>query len=211
MKNKLIYPMVVVVLAACGGDGERGNRAGQQYETVQEGSASGVTSTIAGPGESLPPITGTNADTTSAFALNPNVAPQPVPGTGAIPSAPPYSDAAVATMTPMSGSSPSAPRTRSVAVAPQPQRQAERPAYNPAPMTSASQPVQQEPVRTAQPQPREAQPVEEPVTTSGPANDTTATNTAPPPAAEPQPQRPPQREDEEPIEEEPPPPPPPAA
>src|SRR5687768_17962579 len=72
MKNKLIYPLVVVMVAACGGDGDQTARQNQgEYETVQEGSASGVTSTISGPGETLPPITGTNADTTTAFALNP--------------------------------------------------------------------------------------------------------------------------------------------
>jgi len=100
MKNKLIYPIVVVVFAAaCGGDGEDGKTvAGQQYETVQEGSAAGVTSSIAGPGETLPPITNTNADTTSAFALNPNALPMsPQPGPGAVagtmppPSQPVYS------------------------------------------------------------------------------------------------------------------------
>src|SRR5688500_5529412 len=92
MKSKLIYPMVLVVFAAagCGGRSSARNAAQQQYETVQEGSASGVTSTIQGPGETLPPITGTNADTTTAFALNPGVmppAPALQPG-GAIPSYP---------------------------------------------------------------------------------------------------------------------------
>src|SRR5687768_17770450 len=76
MKSKLIFSLILVlIIAACGGrKGARG-AAQQQYETVQEGSASGVTSTIHGPGETLPPITGTNADTTTAFTLNPGALP----------------------------------------------------------------------------------------------------------------------------------------
>jgi hypothetical protein len=46
----------------------------QQYQTVQEGSASGVTSTINAPGETTPPMTNTNVDTTTNLTLpnNPN-------------------------------------------------------------------------------------------------------------------------------------------
>jgi hypothetical protein len=46
----------------------------KQYDVVQEGSASGVTSTINAPGETKPPVTDTNADTTTAFTIptNPN-------------------------------------------------------------------------------------------------------------------------------------------
>src|SRR5688500_4898757 len=63
MKTNLIYPLIAAMLltgAACRGD--RKTAANQQsYETVQEGSAAGVTSTIHGPGEIVPPLTGTNA------------------------------------------------------------------------------------------------------------------------------------------------------
>ena len=46
----------------------------KQYDVVPEGSASGVTSTINGPGETPAPLTDTNADTTTNFTLanNPN-------------------------------------------------------------------------------------------------------------------------------------------
>jgi hypothetical protein len=46
----------------------------QQYQTVQEGSASGVTSTINAAGETTPPMTNTNVDTTTNLTLpaNPN-------------------------------------------------------------------------------------------------------------------------------------------
>ena len=42
---------------------------------MQEGSASGVTSTINGPGETTPPLTNTNVDTTTNFTLPTNPAP----------------------------------------------------------------------------------------------------------------------------------------
>jgi len=58
---------LLLVVAAC----SRDERRSRQYEVVEEGSASGVTSTIAGPGEQLPPLTDTNADTTTAFATLP--------------------------------------------------------------------------------------------------------------------------------------------
>ncbi len=75
MKTRLIFPTLVVVLAAaCGGDDGVAKADQKNFEVVQEGSASGVTSTIQGPGESLPPITSTNADTTTAFTIDPNAA-----------------------------------------------------------------------------------------------------------------------------------------
>jgi hypothetical protein len=45
----------------------------KSYDVVNEGQASGVTSTINGPGETPPPMTNTSADTTSNFTLAPNV------------------------------------------------------------------------------------------------------------------------------------------
>src|SRR5688572_4668565 len=131
MKNKLIYPLVVVMVAACGGDGDQTARQSQgEYETVQEGSASGVTSTIHGPGETLPPITGTNADTTTNFALNPDALPpttpqaQPLPGSTFPPpqGLPP----------PMTSASPSpVPRPSMPVAQPQPPRPASPPPPEP--------------------------------------------------------------------------------
>jgi hypothetical protein len=83
MNSKVSLSLMVVGLLAACGDRSHGTAVDQkQYETVQEGAASGVTATIQGPGETLPPITGTNADTTTAFALNPNAAGMPT-GQGA--------------------------------------------------------------------------------------------------------------------------------
>jgi len=73
MKKTLIYLASATVLcAACHrGSGSLPRKDQQQYDVVQEGQASGVTSTINAPGEITPPVsmTGTNADTTSNFTL----------------------------------------------------------------------------------------------------------------------------------------------
>ncbi|MBK5258495.1 MAG: hypothetical protein JJE51_02810 [Thermoanaerobaculia bacterium] len=59
----------LLLIAACSRESGTLTRDQQEYETVQEGSAAGVTSTVVVPGEVLPPMTGTNADTTTAFTL----------------------------------------------------------------------------------------------------------------------------------------------
>lgn len=72
--TRKIAPIAVLALLVfgCGRSGKM-QRGQQQYEVVQEGSASGVTSTINGPGETTPPLTNTNVDTTTNFTLpNPN-------------------------------------------------------------------------------------------------------------------------------------------
>jgi len=73
MKSRFAVLLVVVSLVACRND-KNLKRGQQNYDVVQEGSAPGVTSTISGPGETLPPatatpLTGTNADTTTSFTL----------------------------------------------------------------------------------------------------------------------------------------------
>ncbi|HYO77903.1 MAG TPA: hypothetical protein VE010_15705 [Thermoanaerobaculia bacterium] len=218
MTRKLIYPIVVVVFAAaCGGDGETGKRAGQQqYETVQEGSAAGVTAALNGPGETLPPITNTNADTTSAFTLDPNGVPmnpqQQAPPTmaGTIPASAGASPAY--NPTPSQPPMTRAPQREASYSSPAPQRQV----YTPPPMTSSSQPRPSQPPRPVE---RETAPVEEPVAGPAPTDSAQATppatNTAPLQPSRLQPQEPPQQEapavepeDSEEQAEEPPPPPP---
>ena len=209
MKIKLGSALMVagMFLAACGGGGGAKARADQQaYETVQEGSAAGVTSTIAGPGETLPPITGTNADTTSAFALNPNAVPTPQQQAGmTAPPQPTYGGTpAYPSNAPMMSSSPS----------PSPAPVSRASSYTPRP--SQTQPTQQQ---TQQAEPQQSEPAEtqpaEPV--AKPADTSTANNdTAPPAENKPAPAQPP-AEEKPPAEdtsgqqaEEPPPPPPPA-
>ncbi len=188
MKSKLIYPMVAlaVLATACGGRSSARNAAQQQYETVQEGSAAGVTSTIHGPGETLPPITGTNADTTTAFTLNPaalppNTAPQV--GTGTTP--PPMMSSAPPS------SAPAAPARR--------------------PVTQPSQQAQPAPAQPVEPQPTEPPPTDT-ANTTAPSTDT-STTTQPPAAEKPKEEPPPPPSTDtsatQQEEEEPPPPPPP--
>jgi outer membrane biosynthesis protein TonB len=64
------------MLSACRNRDGSLSRRTQEYEVITEGSASGVTSTLTAPGESptplvaaQPPLTDTNADTTTAFQI----------------------------------------------------------------------------------------------------------------------------------------------
>jgi len=74
MKARIVTVISVALLAAACRNDSKLERSQKSYEAVQEGSAAGVTSTISGPGETPPPVssapmTGTNADTTTAFTL----------------------------------------------------------------------------------------------------------------------------------------------
>lgn len=88
-------PGIVIFLAAAmalAGCGEKFRREKQiETEVVSESSTSGVTSTIVAPGEAAPPLagtaplTGTNADTTTAFTiLDSNVPPSSTAGPGTL-------------------------------------------------------------------------------------------------------------------------------
>jgi len=75
MKWKLAV-LLALALASASCRNDKGMRREQKnYDVVQEGSATGVSSTISGPGETPPPatasypMTATNADTTTAFTL----------------------------------------------------------------------------------------------------------------------------------------------
>ncbi len=66
--KKSVSFLLILAAASCGRTTMK--RDQQRYEVVQEGSASGVTSTIDAPGETTQPLTtGTNIDTTTAFTL----------------------------------------------------------------------------------------------------------------------------------------------
>jgi len=85
---RLITPFALAAfLVSCGGNAAK--RKQHEYEVVEEGSASGVTATIQGPGETLPPITGTNADTTTAFVLDTNAVAATTTGAALTPPQPP--------------------------------------------------------------------------------------------------------------------------
>ena len=199
MKKTLIFPLIFVGLGvACGGDdgARRGNQTAA-FETVQEGSAAGVTSTIQGPGEALPPVTGTNADTTTAFSIDPSVAsavpPPNVAGSGTLAGTLPSQPAYPPPMT---------------SAAPPPQRSYPQPRAYPQP--------QQQPRPVEREQPQQQQPPATDTAVTTPQQQPPVTNTNPPPQQQ-QPQaqqqqppantNPPEEEDSEEAEEEPPPPP----
>ena len=94
--------LVAAAITALVGCSDKGlNKRTENYDTVSEGSASGVTSTITAPGETAPPLLGTapmtatNLDTTTALTIDPTLAadlpgsvPAP-PSTGYVPAGPP--------------------------------------------------------------------------------------------------------------------------
>src|SRR5689334_453164 len=74
MRSKILAVITAGVLAAACHNNQQVKRGEQNYDVVQEGQTDSVTSTISGPGETPPPasavpLTGTNADTTTAFSL----------------------------------------------------------------------------------------------------------------------------------------------
>lgn len=133
MRRLLLVVLVLAVFACRRSSMHRGK---EQYDVVQEGAASGVTSTINAPGEQAPaPLTATNADTTTNFTL-PAVAPDatttPAEGTlaGTLPA-----------HAPEEGRPAAPPRVQRPRTSePPPAQQAERREPAPATDTSATQP-----------------------------------------------------------------------
>jgi hypothetical protein len=189
MNNKLIFTLVFVGFGvACGGDDDGARRSQQGYETVQEGSAAGVTSTIQGPGEALPPLTGTNADTTTAFTIDPNAVASSAPPAQSAPGT------LAGTMPPISTQYPPPMTSSPATAAPSPSRSTAPPVRTqPAPQR---EPAAQPPDTDTAVTPTEPAP---PTQTAAPTQTAPPTNTAPPP--------PPRQEEEEEEEEEDPPPP----
>lgn len=109
--TRKIAPLAATLLLAFGcSRAGKVQRNQQEYQTVQEGSASGVTSTINAPGETTPPLTNTNVDTTTNFTLPTNPNPlgndtagsmaSTLPSTTSYPGAPPPSRPRPVTRTP---------------------------------------------------------------------------------------------------------------
>jgi len=75
--ERVLLTAVVLGTFACHGSDGKAVRKDQQYDVVQEGDASGASSTINAPGEAPPvagaPLTGTGADTTTNFNSTPGV------------------------------------------------------------------------------------------------------------------------------------------
>jgi hypothetical protein len=115
MTHKIASLAAVALLVFGCSRSNKMQRGQQQYDVVQEGSASGVTSTINGPGETPAPATDTNADTTTNFTLPTN--PNPLgnstagtttvgtlPSTTSYPSVPPRSRTSAPAVTDTAGS-----------------------------------------------------------------------------------------------------------
>ena len=140
---------------ACGGR-DKLERDEKTYEVVQEGAGGNVTGTLQAPGEAVPPpmpaLTGTNADTTTAFTL-PNTA-------TSTSTAPPGSIAGTFPQTPSYPTRPMTPQPSAPRPVPQPEPQqppvVEPPPPAPAPPstdTTATQPAEDEPDEEPEPQP----------------------------------------------------------
>jgi hypothetical protein len=169
MNSKWILPLALLAAVACGKDNDKRTQQ-QEFETVEEGSAAGVTANLSGPGESLPPITSTNADTTSAFAIDPNVAPtatQPEVMAGTLP-LPPMTSASKPIYVPPVQTTP-----RPVTPEPKPEPE---PVQPPPTNTDTATTQPPPPTQTDTAPPPEDAP-EEPTTKT----DTTATEAPPPP------------------------------
>jgi hypothetical protein len=148
MKNRLMFPLVLVAAwgVACSGDGARRGAQQNSFETVQEGSAAGVTSTIHGPGEVMPAVTGTNSDTTTAFALDPNaVGTAPPPVTASVPTTTTPPPAAYPIPQTVAVPVRQPPPSRPVDVAPAQPAPRPPPDTDPAPPTETAEPTEPAP------------------------------------------------------------------
>src|SRR5437763_16711961 len=99
MTRRIMSFLLVVALASACGRSQSAQRKDQNYQVVQEGQASGVTSTISGPGETTPPMTNTGVDTTTNLTLD-NPSPLGTQGTSNIAGTLPTTTAPAATTAP---------------------------------------------------------------------------------------------------------------
>lgn len=73
MNTKITILMIAALLAVAGcRNNDKLSRKQQQYDTVQEGVNPGTNPNLGAEALNPPAMTGTNADTTSAFTLDPN-------------------------------------------------------------------------------------------------------------------------------------------
>lgn len=151
--------VLIVVFAAACGDRPELRRDQQQYEVVQEGAAGGVTGTLQAPGETLPPVmpplTGTSADTTTAFNL---------PGVSATTTTTPAPPGSIAGTLPQDPAYPAPPRPRPVRPRPEPVPETPPTATQPPTETApAEEPRREEEPRPDEPRQPEPQPAPQPV------------------------------------------------
>ena len=169
---------LLFVAAACGRKDDLEHRV-RNYDVIEEGSASGVTTSLGGEQPGSVPLTATNVDTTTDLTLLPGTGETALTGTGA-----PDSLAETLEIDPASpsrsgppgGYRPSSPATARRDPSPPP------PSSEPAP-SRPREPVRETP-RTETAEPAPAPPVEEP---EAPPTSTTPTTTATQPEEPPPP------------------------
>lgn len=164
MTAALAAVLFLLATAACGSREETLARQVEGYEVIDEGSASGVTSTLNAPGETVPvvtetPLTGTSVDTTTAFTTLDPVLGVPTETT---------TDTLASTLPPTTTAPPMTPQS---------------PIYVPPPTTRRPQPAATPviDIRRTTPAPAEPQDVEEPAEDEEPqGEDTPSTESAEP-------------------------------
>lgn len=191
LQTRLMLLVFVLAFAvACGRGGSELSREEQQYEVVQEGAASGVTSTIVAGGETPPTMapTGTGADTTTTFTLSssPTAPSGQVPGNlaGTLP----QTTGGYA----YPSGTPDRPRRAPVTPAPQPAPPTPQPEPQPVPSTptpTETQPADEPSEETAaEEEPEEEPEPQEQPPPAPPPGDDTSTGQETPPDAEASPQ-----------------------
>lgn len=181
MTRKTAILLLFIALAAGCHKSQTARRGAENYQVVEEGQASGVTSTINGPGETPPPLTDTAIDTTTNFTLPDNPAPMGTlpPGTvaGTLPTYSPYPPAAAPRPRPVAP-----PPMSSNTTAPEP-----KPQQPPPTDTSVTDEVlpPTETTATQPPPPAKDEQKHEGQQTDTAKTDTTSTTPTPPPPTPP--------------------------
>lgn len=169
----------VATLVACHRKNDVKHGQQQNYDIVQEGSASGASSTINAPGETLPPATNTSIDTTTSFTLSGAQTATSTAPLGSIGSTLPPADGSVSmpSAPPSAAPQPRAPRPVQQTVRPQQQEPYSAPSVATPPPATTTTAEQTQPTRP--PESEEPPPTDTTSTTS--TASTTTTETAPPP------------------------------
>jgi hypothetical protein len=165
MTLKTASSLICLALVLGCGRAQTAKRTDQNYQVVEEGQASGVTSTINAPGETTPPMTNTAADTTTNFTLPDNPAP--------LGAQPPNT---------VAGTLPPSTATQPRVQPPPMSSSATVPLAQPKPRP---QPPRTDTTATQTPPPTDTTATEAPPPTDTTKTDTTKTDTAPPPPTPP--------------------------
>lgn len=175
-----LAPFLALVAVGCGRERDLEHRV-RNYEVIEEGSASGVATSLGGEQPGSPTLTATNVDTTTDLTL--------IPGQDAPVTAGTAPDSLAETLEIQPGAQPRGSMPRGAGARPQTQG-----ATAPSPVTEAPSPRRPTPARRTQepppPTPDEPPPPEQtppPAEQTPPPASTAPTTTSPPPEEEPPP------------------------